>query len=527
LRGTISRTGGGYRLDLAALGCASGVELAHARGEAAGQAGVLEALSQAASSLRAQLGESAASVRRYQAPAGTTTAALGALKSYSLGLAVQRDHGDDPSIPDFQRAIQLDPRLAVAYASLAAVYRNLRQPTRALQFATRAYALRARAGGREAFRIATVYFLATGRLDEEMATYRQWAAAYPRDFLPRNDLGNDYAAIGKNREALAEYEAALRLQPSSIGYTNVGGMEVTLYRLGDARSTLEEAVARHFDGLYIRQNLYWLAFLQRNDSLMRQQLDWAAGKPGDEDALLTEESDTEAYYGRLRSAREVTQRAVASAVHAGSKEAAALWQVNAALRDAESGNVDLARREAAASLALSPGRDVTVFAALTLARSGAPGQAQALVRKLERQYPTHALLERFWLPTVEAAIDIDTGHDQSAIKTLEVAAPCESGNGGTFIAYLYPAYVRGDAYLHEHDGRAAAAQFRKLVGEPGIMLNFITGSLMYLQLGRAYGMSGQPARARAAYRSFFALWSGADAGIPVLEQAREEYAKLG
>jgi tetratricopeptide (TPR) repeat protein len=218
LRGTISRTGGGYRLDLAALGCASGVELAHARGEAPGQAGVLKALRQAASSLRAQLGEPAASVRRYQAPAGTTTAALGALKSYSLGLAVQRDHGDDPSIPDFQRAIQLDPRLAVAYASLAAVYRNLRQPSRALQFATRAYALRARAGGREAFRIATVYFLATGRLDEETTTYRQWAATYPRDFLPRNDLGNDYAAIGKSTTAEPRWRSFASSSPSRASW---------------------------------------------------------------------------------------------------------------------------------------------------------------------------------------------------------------------------------------------------------------------------------------------------------------------
>jgi hypothetical protein len=526
LQGAIARQGGGYRLDLVAVGCFSGAVLAHAHSEAPGQAGVLGALSQAAASLRVDLGEPAASVQKFRAPAGTTTAALEALKSYSVGLATQRDHGDDPSLPAFRRATQLDPQLAVAYASLAAAYRNLRQPSLSLQFATRAYALRDRAGGREAFRIATVYFLATGQLDQEMSAYRQWAAVYPRDFLPRNDLGNDYAAIGKNRAALAEYQVALRMHPSSLGYTNVGGMYVTLYQLHDAKATLEEAVARHFDGLYIRQNLYWLAFLQRDDSLMRQQLAWAAGKPGDEDALLTEESDTDAYYGRLRSAREVSRRAVASAIHAGSKETAALWQVNAALRDAEAGNAAQARREAAAALALSSGRDVTVFAALTLARSGEPGQAQALVQKLESQYPANALLERFWLPTVDAAIDIDNGRDQHAITALEVAAPCEQGTGGTFIAYMYPAWMRGDAYLHQHNGNAAAAEYRKLVGQPGIMVNFITGSLMYLQLGRAYGVAGEPVQARAAYRKFFALWRGADA-VPVLEQARKEYAQLG
>lgn len=527
LQGVISRQGDGYRLDLLAVDCATGVELARARTEAQAQADVLTALGRAASSLRAQLGEPAASVRRYQAPVGTTTAALEALKSYSLGLATQRDHGDDPSIPAFRHAIQLDPQLAVAYASLAAAYRNLRQPSLALQFATRAYALRDRAGGREAFRIATVYFLATGQLDQEMSAYRQWSAVYPRDFLPRNDLGNDYAAIGRNREALAQYQVALRLQPSSLGYTNVGGMYLTLDRLDDAKATLEEAVARHFDGLYIRQNLYWLAFLQRDESLMRQQLAWAAGKPEKEDALLTEESDTDAYYGRLRSARAVSRRAVASAIRAGSNETAALWQVNAALRDAEAGEADLAHREAAAAQALSTGRDVTVFVALTLARSGEPGRAQALVQKLESRYPTNELLGRFWLPTVHAAIDIDTGRDSRAIAALAATAPWEQGTGGTFIAYLYPAYMRGNAYLRQHDGKAAAAEFRKLVGQPGIMMNFITASLMYLQLGRAYDMAGEPAQARAAYRRFFTLWSGADADIPILEQARQEYAKLG
>ena len=419
------------------------------------------------------------------------------------------------------------PQLAVAYASLAAAYRNLRQPSLALQFATQAYGLRDRAGGREAFRIATVYFLLTGQLDQEMRAYQRWSAVYPRDFLPRNNLGNDYAAIGENREALAEYQAALQMQPTSIGYTNVAGMQVSLYQLGDAKATLEEAVARNFDGLYIRQNLYCLAFLQRDDSSMRQQLEWAAGKPGNEDALLTEESDTEAYYGRLRSAREVSQRSVASAIHAGSKETAALWQVNAALRDAEAGNAELARQEAAAALALSDGRDVTVFAALTLARSGEAAQAQALVQKVKAQYPTNTLLKRFWLPTIDAAIDIDVGRDSRAITTLQAAAPNELGTGGTAITYLYPAYMRGNAYLHEHDGKAAAAEFRKVIDHPGIMVNFITGPLAYLQLGRAYAMAGDPTQARSAYREFLAIWHGADADVPVLKQAKKEYAQLG
>jgi eukaryotic-like serine/threonine-protein kinase len=259
---------------------------------------------------------------------------------------------------------------------------------------------------------------------------------------------------------------------------------------------------------------------------MEQQVAWAAGKPGNEDVLLSEQSDTEAYYGRISKARDFSRRAVDSAVRADSKETAAFWQVNAALREAEVGNAALARQGVTEALALSPGRDVKVAAALTLARVGDAVRAKALTEELEKSYPTNTMLKLYWLPTISAAIDLNKGNSSQAVVDLEAAAPYELGFAGTFINYVYPAYVRGQAYLSEHNGIAAVAEFQKLLDHRGIVGNFVTGSLAHLQIGRAYAMAGDTAKAKAAYQDFFTLWKDADPGIPILKEAKAEYAKL-
>jgi hypothetical protein len=225
---------------------------------------------------------------------------------------------------------------------------------------------------------------------------------------------------------------------------------------------------------------------------MEQQVAWGAGKPGDEDLLLSMQSDTDAYYGRMSKARDFSRRAVDSAVRADSKETAGSWQVNAALREAELGNAAAAKQGVAAALALSPGRDVKMAAALTLARIGEVQRARALAGELEKSYPTNTLLKLYWLPTINAAIEISKGNSSQAIADLEPAAPYELGQAGTSINYLYPAYVRGQAYLLAHNGIAAAAEFQKLLDHRGIVLNFVTGSLAHLQIGRAYAMQGEP-----------------------------------
>jgi hypothetical protein len=259
---------------------------------------------------------------------------------------------------------------------------------------------------------------------------------------------------------------------------------------------------------------------------MERQVAWGAGKPGDEDPLLSAQSDTEAYYGRMGRARDFTRRAVDSAVRADSKESGALWQVNAALREAELGNAALAKQGVAAALALSPGRDVKVAAALTLARIGETPRAKALTEELEKSYPTFTMLKLYWLPTINATIELNKANSSQALVDLEAAAPHEQGLAGTFINYLYPAYVRGQAYLLAKNGTAAVAEFQKVLDHRGIVGNFVTGSLANLQIGRAYAMAGDTVKAKAAYQDFFTLWKDADPDIPILKEAKAEYSRL-
>jgi len=228
----------------------------------------------------------------------------------------------------------------------------------------------------------------------------------------------------------------------------------------------------------------------------------------------------------MNKARDFSRRAMDSAVRADSKETAASWQVNAALREAELGNAALARQGVAAALALSPGRDVKVIAALALARIGDAPRAKALVGELEKNYPTNTMLKLYWLPTVNAASALDTGDFSQAIVDLEAAGPYELGQAALFVNYLYPAYLRGQAYLLANNGNAAAAEFQKLLDHRGIVLNFVTGVLAHLQIGRAYAMAGDTAKAKAAYQDFFNIWKDADPDIPILKQAKAEYAKL-
>ncbi|HEV2320852.1 MAG TPA: tetratricopeptide repeat protein, partial [Gammaproteobacteria bacterium] len=440
--------------------------------------------------------------------------------------ALRRERGDAPSVPPLKRAVEFDPDFPLPYATLAAIYGNLRQPTVAQAYAGKAHQLRGRVGERERLQIAGVYYLEMGDLDDEIRNYKLWQEKYPRDYLPRNNLGNDYAQIGKLEEALAEYQEALRLQPSVITYTNVVGMDLSLNRFDAAQVALDAAFAHGLDGRYLHQTQYWLSFVVGDTAKMDSQVAWAMGKPGDEDPLLSMKSDTEAYYGRVQRARGDTQRAVDSAVHAGSPEAAALWQVNGALREAEWGDAAVARDGVAKALALSQGRDVKLMAAFTLARSGKANGAETLVHELKRDYPTDSLLKLYWLPCIAAAVALDAGDAKQTLADLEPTRPYELGAAATFINYVYPAYLRGQAYLLAHDGAAAAMEFRKLPEHIGLVTNFVTGALARLELGRAYAMAGDTAKAKAAYRDFFSLWKEADHNIPVLQQARAEYANL-
>ena len=526
LGGMVSALGSHYLIDLNAVACSSGDTLAKEQAEATSKEDVLKALSKASSSLRIRLGESLPSVQKFEVPVEATTASLEALKNYSMGITAQRERGDASSIPFFKRAIELDANFATAYSGLAIAYGNLNQRSLALENATKAYGLRDRVTEREKLRIASVYFNSAGDMEKETQTYELWTANYPRDSVPHGNLGNNYGNTGQYEKALVEYKEALRLAPNVTSYSNLGSVYTSLNQFEQAKATFDEALARKLDSGLMRVNIYAVAFLRGDTATMEQQLAWGSGKPGDEDSLLSEQSDTEAYFGRMGKGRDFSRRAIDSAKRADSKEAAALWQVNAALREAEVGNAAAAKQGAAAALAMTDGREVKLTAALALARAGDAGKANVLAEDLAKTYPTNTMLKLYWLPTINAAIELDKGNPSQALLDLEAATPYDLGQAGTFINYVYPPYVRGQTYLQMHNGAAAAAEFQKVLDHRGTVLNFVTGALAHLQIGRAYAMAGDSTKAKAAYQKFLAIWKEADSDIPILQQAKAEYAKL-
>jgi tetratricopeptide (TPR) repeat protein len=526
LGGTISSLGSHYSVALNAVGCGTGDTLGEEQGEATSKEDVLKVLSRVSSRLRAKLGESLPSVQKFQIPTEATTSSLEALKNYSMGVKIAHEKGNAPSIPFLKRAIELDPNFPMAYAELGVRYGNLNQPSLQLEYATKAYQLRDRVSEPERLLISAFYYSATGELEKETQTYELWTADYPRDPVAHGNLGANYVYMGQYDKALTEQQETLRLTPDDVvSYGDLGLTYIFLNRLDEAKTCFDQALAHKLDSGSLREFIYLLAFLRGNAAQMEQQVAWGAGKPGVEDALLSIQSDTEAYYGRLSKARDFSRRAVDSAVRADSKETAALWQVNAALREAELGNSAPARQGVKAALALSRGRDVKVVAALTLACSGNALRAKALAEELAKEHPAHTLLKLNWLPTINAAIELNKGNSSQAVVLLEAAAPYELGATSS-INYLYPAYIRGQAYLLAHNGTAAAAQFQKLLDHRGIVANFVTGSLAHLQIGRAYVMTGDTTKAKAAYQGFLALWKDADPDIPILKEAKAEYAKL-
>jgi tetratricopeptide (TPR) repeat protein len=529
LVGSLYRLGSQYIVGLNTANCTTGETLAKEQVEAVNKEDVVKALSKAASSLRTKLGESIASVQNFDVPLEATTSSLEALKTFSMGVRTGQEKGDAQAIPFFKRAVEIDPKFALAYAALGTSYANLGQATLAAETQKKAYELRERVSERERLRISAYYYaFVTGELEKEAQTYELWIRSYPRDAIPHRDLGANSAALGQYEKSAAEGEEALRLEPDNgINYFNLGQVQLALNRPDAAQATFDRALARKLDGGFLRLEMYYFAFLRGDSSQMEQQVNWGAGKPGAEDQLLSAQSDTEAFYGRLTRAREFSRRAVDSALRADSKETAALWQVNAAVREAEFGNVLQTKPAVTSALAMSAGRDVKVLAAMALARCGETARAKTMVADLEKSDPSNTVLKLYWLPTIKAAIELGGNNSAQALVSLEATAPSELGNPPPFqLGTMYPAYVRGEAYLEARKGQQAVAEFQKLIDHRGIVANFVLGVLVHLQLGRANALNGDIAKAKSAYQDFLTLWKDADPDIPILKQAKAEYAKL-
>ncbi|MGA9257597.1 MAG: protein kinase, partial [Candidatus Sulfotelmatobacter sp.] len=366
--GSIANLGSQYVVTLDAVACNNGDSLAKERAEAASKEGVLKALDTSAATLRARLGESLASVQKFDVPMEATTPSLDALKAYSMAIATGRTKGDSEAIPFMKRAIELDPNFAMAYVGLGIEYANLGQPGVAADYGRKAYTLRDRVSDREKFRISAFYFqYVTGEMDKAIESYELWAKSYPREMVPHGNLGSLYASVGQYDKAIAETETAQRLEPTITDYANLASNYISVNRMKDARLTLEEAQRNHFDGLFIRGDLYSLAFLDGDNAEMERQVAWAAGRPGEEDQMLNTHADTQAYYGHMAKARDLARQAADSAVRADAKETAAQWLAIQAVREVEVGNASAARQAVARALALAPARDVKVLSALALA----------------------------------------------------------------------------------------------------------------------------------------------------------------
>ncbi len=530
LSGSISTLGSQYIVGLDAVACNSGDNLAKEQAEAPSKEGVLKALDTAATAMRTRLGESLASVQRFDVPVEATTPSLEALKAYSMGITTSRTKGDAEAMPFLKRAIELDPNFAMAYVGLAVQYSNLGRASLAAENAKKAYDLRDRVSDREKYRISAFYFqYVTGEVEKATEAYELWAKTYPRDMVPHGNLGVLYFALGQYDKAIAETEASLRIEPTIIGYGNQAENYIFVNRLKDASQMLQEAQQKNFDGLIIRIDRYSLAFLSGDTAEMERQVAWAAGRPGEEDQMLDAHADTQACYGRLEKARDLARRAADSAVRADAKETGALWLAYQALREAELGNVSPAPQAVARALALAPGRDVKVLAALVLARSGEIAQSRTILEALQKSEPTNTYLKVYWFPVIEASIAMAQQAPERAIVALEPSLPYELGGtppNPPNNATMYPAYLRGLAYLAQKNGPAAAAEFQKFLDHPGIVQNFLFGSLAHLQLARAYVLSGDTAKAKTAYKDFLTLWKDADPDIPILKEAKAEYAKL-
>jgi serine/threonine protein kinase/Flp pilus assembly protein TadD len=531
LNASIAQVGTQYLLTLKAVNCANGESPASTTAQARDKNHVLEAVGEMASQLRAKLGESLASVQKYDAPAeNVTTPSLEALQAYSLGYQAQVLKNDfAAAIPLFQRATSLDPNFAMAYARLGANYFNLNETLRASENVRKAFELRERVSEREKFYIASHYgHFVTGNLEAARKSYELWAQTYPRDHVPSNNLAVIYNNLGDYPSALARAQQTLKMNPGSgISYSNLVSAYVSLNRLDEARATAEDAKARNLDSPLNHASLYMLDFLQHDPSGMEQEAARLMGKAGYEDIMLYYQADTASCAGQFAKAKEFTQRAAESAQRADEKETAAAYQAEGSLRAALVGDMAFAKQQAQAALALSDGGDVKAMAAIALGLAGDSAPAMRVADDLDKRLPEDTIVQFDYVPMIRAAVALHNGAADKALAALAPSAPYELGAASQNLNFLlYPVYLRGEANLAAKQGTAAAAEFQKILDHLGVVLNEPITALARLGLGRAYILAGDRDRAKTAYQDFLVLWKDADTGTPILQQAKAEYANL-
>src|ERR1700691_1890301 len=525
IEGSISILGSQYVLGLRAVSCRSGDLLAEEQVTAARKEQVLNALGEAATKLRRRLGESLASVEKYDTPPeSVTTGSLEALEAYSLGFrAMYAEANCAAAIPRFEQAIRLDPNFAMAYGRLGVCYNATGDTVRAAESTRKAYDLRDRVSDRERFYLASHYeMFTTGNLEAARKTLESWAQTYPRDADPTANLLKVYLNLGEYQKALAAAQETVRLAPGAAApYGALATADIFLDRLDDAEAAIKEAQTRNLDspGLHIYQ--YEIDFLRHDPEGMKKEAAVVKAKPGYGNMMLDLESYSAASAGQFVRARDLTQQAEAAAKRAGSNDDAAGLLAEEAVCEAVAGNREFARRQAQLAAALSKDKDVERLAGIALALSGDSNDPARLADDLSKRFPeeTQVIIGR---TMIQAGILLNRGDVGKAIEALAAIAPYElAGDPATS-----PAWQRGEALLAAHQGAAAVVQFRKILDHPGAVRNFVGGAMANLGLGRAYALTGDTAKARAAYQSFLALWRDADPDLPALLQAQAEFARL-
>jgi eukaryotic-like serine/threonine-protein kinase len=537
IAGSIASLGSDYVLGLRAVNCRSGDLLAQEQATASAKEKVLDTLGETVSKLRGELGESLTTVQKLDVPLSeATTSSLEALQAYSRGSKA----AGSARLPYDQRAIELDPKFALGYNAIGEDYYSMGEVERASEYFTKAFELRALASERERLLIAAHYYeTVTGELNKAVQTYQELVASYPRDFRSHLNLGDVYAEQGRYENAVEVWREALRLEPNHPGpYTNLANGLLALQRFDEARQVIEQAQTRKIDFYALRDALYTLDFLRGDTPRMAEGLKWFTGKP-EENMGFSLASDTEAYAGHLGNAQELTKRSVDSAIRADSKENGAIWLQNSALREAAFGNLAAAKKAAGEGLNVahtSPG--TAAEGSLAYAMAGDAAQAESLALDLNKRFPLDTQMQSLWLPAIQAQLALNRKNPSIALSTLQASSTIELGQI-QFVANLsclYPTYIRGEAYLAAEEGSAAAAEFQKILDHSGIVWNCWTGALARLGLARAnaseakasQGADADAARVRAlaAYKDFLTLWKDADPDIPILKQAKAEYARL-
>jgi eukaryotic-like serine/threonine-protein kinase len=538
--GRISPMGKQYVIALNAVNCRSGDTLAEEQVTSKSKEEILNALGRAAAQLRHELGESLATVEKFDVPLSqATTSSLEALKAFSLGVRAGLQKSTTQSIAYYQQAVQLDPNFAAAYRGLASGYASLAQTGRASEYLGKAFELRHNASERERLAIAADYYrFVSGELDKAAQTYQEWIENYPREDAAYNSLAITYASLGQYEKAAEANRQALRLAPDVGGpYMNLGNSLLATQQFAEAKKTEQAALTRQLDDYVLRSELYAVAFLTNDSEELGKQAAWFLSQPDSEHFGLSLESDTEAYRGHLKKARELTRRAAQSAVRTDNQENAAIWQENAALREAGFGNKTEARRLASDGIHLAPNsQGVLLEAALALAMAGDSARANSLARELDGRFPMDTQVQRLWLPTIQAQLALNQNNPRLALEQLQGMTTMDFAQIQFInnLSCLYSVYVRGQAYLAAGEGSAAAAEFQKIIDHSGMVWNCWTGALAHLDVARAYalqsgavqGADAVAARGKslAAYQDFLArflaLWKEADSNIPVMQQAK-------